>query len=143
VRAGEARRTAAHETDALAGVCSGLEEPPALGKGVIGREALELADLDWGHVHLVVDAVADAQDLDRTHARAAHSEDVRVEDGAGRSFDVVGRDLPDELRNVDVGRARLHARRVGAKQAAIGFGDGLLLRERLLEVPKYRFRPIS
>ena len=60
---------------------------------------------------LVVDAVTDAQHLDRTHARAGVAEQVVLEDGARGALDVAGGDLVNERRDVDARRAGRLTRR--------------------------------
>src|SRR5207302_713122 len=74
---------------------------------------------------LVVDAVAHAQHLDGADARAREAQDVGRQDGLGGPGHVTGRDLADELRDVDVRGTGFDARSVEAIDAPIGLGDGL------------------
>ncbi len=103
-------------------------------KSDVGGVALQLTDLNGRRIHLVVDAIADTQHLDRTNPGAAHAENVRLEDGAGAALHVPRADLADELGDVDPGRARLDARRVGAVQASVRFSDSLHHRERFFVI---------
>ncbi len=128
---------------ALAGVGPRGEEAGVLAQRRVGRVALQLADGDGLATQLVHHALADAQHLHRADARAAHPEDVGLEDGAGRPGDVAGGDLADELGDVDVRGAGLHARRVAAEEASVGLRHGLRFGQRGLVVGEDRLGPVG
>src|SRR5262249_45570125 len=69
-----------------------------------------------------VHARSGAEHLHRTYAATRPTEEVLLEDRPRAAANVAGRDLLDEGRDVDLGRTRLDARRVGAIEAALGFG---------------------
>ena len=142
MRRRQARGPAADEGDALARVGASLEEPPAGVEGHVRAVPLELADLDRRDVHLVVDAVADAEHLDRADPGAAHAEHVAVEDGPSGAAHVASGDLPDELGDVDAGGTRLDTGRIFAIQAAVRFDFRLSLVIGRLVVLKHVLRAL-
>ena len=83
--------------------------------------ALQASDLDRLLIVLVHDAGAFAQNVDRTDARAAQRQNVRIQNGLGRSAQVAAGDLLDEARHIDVRGAGARAGRVEAVEAAVGF----------------------
>jgi hypothetical protein len=115
----ERRRPGADEGDALAGgrLSIAREQIGIARERGLRRIALQAADLNRRAPPVVVDAITDAEDLDGADARARVAEEVLGEDRPRCPLDVVGRDLVDERRDVDPGRARLDARRVGAVDA--------------------------
>ena len=85
---------------------------------MIHRVALKPTDLD----RLIVaaeDAGSLAQLFDGTHTGAGRRHQVGLQDGHGRPGYVIGRDLADECRHVDVCRTSLNAGRVKTVQAAV------------------------
>ena len=94
---------------------------------VVGGVALQTADLDRLALGGLADAGLLAQRLGRADAGAHAADDVGVEDRLGRADGVAGDDLADEQRDVDRGRAGLHAGRVVAEQAALGGDPRLVL----------------
>ena len=78
------------------------------------------------------DAVALAENLDRTDARTRAAEDVLGEDRARSGGRVARGDRGDEARDVDVRRAADDAWRgsvrAAALEAAVGFDDGFVCR---------------
>src|SRR5690606_34173718 len=98
--------------------------------------ALQPADLHRLAFRRLAHASLLAQRLGRADAGAHAAEDVLVEDGARRAERIAGRDLADEQRDVDRGRARLHARRVVAEIAAVGLHRRLMPVERRVQVGK-------
>ena len=129
-------RAGADHGDLLAGRCGALVELLVLAHRDIGGVALQPADLhrlafgDLAHADLF------AQRLGRADAGAHAAQDVLVENGLGRAERIAGRDLADEQRDVDRGRARIHARRVVAEIAAVGFDQRLVMIERRMQVGK-------
>ena len=125
--AGQRRRTAA-DTGDLLGMrewrrsnprgATRLDAPVEILHG----KALESADLDRLLVVTVHDTGAFAEDIDRAGPRAAHAQDVRLEDHPCRTLHVAAGDALDETGNVDVCRAGGHARRVEAVEAPICLG---------------------
>ncbi len=101
-------------------------------------EALQAADLDRLLVVAMQHAGAFAEDIHGTGARAACAEDVGVEDGLCRAFEVIAGDLLDEARDVDVRGTGGRAGRVEAVEAAVGFSHGGRLIERRMQVRKAR-----
>ena len=77
-------------------------------------------DRDRPLLLVVQHAGALAEHLDRAHARAGVAEHVRFQDRPRGAAQVAGRDLADERRDVDLGRARPDAGRVVAVEAARG-----------------------
>src|SRR5690606_20614585 len=91
-----------------------------------GRVALQPADGDramLGAEH----ASPDAEFVDRANASAGVAHEVRVEDRRRGTENVARGDLADEGRHVDIGWARLDARRIEAVEAAVRL-DGRLVR---------------
>ena len=121
--AGDAGRAGAHHGDLLAvgRLDLGLARKLA---GIVAEEALELADCD-GLALLVEDAVALALVLLRAHAAADGGEHALLVDDIEAPAEVALANLLDEVRDVDVDRAALHALRLLAVEAAVGLGDGV------------------
>src|SRR4029077_15162718 len=69
-----------------------------------------------------------------TDTAATVSENVSGQDGARRAHQVLSKDLPDELRNVDLSRTRLDAGRVVAEQTARAGLKGQRRSERRINV---------
>ena len=101
---------------------------------IIGGVALQLADLDRLVLGEVADAGLLAERLDRADAGADAAHDVGLEDGLAGAAGIVGLDLADEERDVDVRRAGLHAGRVEAEIAAVGLDERLVARQRRMQV---------
>src|SRR5690606_27066927 len=127
VRAGERRRPAAYARHLAPVRRRGAEQLDAAVVDVLGREALQAADLDRRQVLVVVDAGALAQHGGRADARARQPEDVALEDRARRAAVALRGDAADERGDVDPGRARGDARRVVAVEAAVGLEQRLRL----------------
>ena len=102
----------------------------------VGRIALQLTDPDGLVLGEIADAGFLAQRLDRTDTRAHAAHDVGIEDRLAGAARIVGLDLADEERNVDVRRARLHAGRVETEIAAVGLHERLVARERRMQIGK-------
>ena len=85
---------------------------------MIHRKTLEAADADR-LVFGIEDACTFAEFLNRTDAGARGADQVRFQNRAGRADDVGGRDLLDEARDIDMGRARMGAGRVVAVEASV------------------------
>ena len=136
MRAGEARRPGADDGDALSGRRGAAERMLAALHQMIGRVALQLADLDRLVLGEVPDARLLAERLHRADAGADAAHDVGIEDGLAGAAGIVGLDLADEERDVDMRRAGVHARRVEAEIAAVGFDEGLVARQRRMQVGK-------
>ena len=110
----------------------------------LDRVALEPADLDRRvPMPVVVDTGAHAQHLHRAHARARVAEQIGGEDRPGRAAHVVGRDLADEGRDVDTGRAGLDAGRVVAVETARSLADRLAPGIGGLAVGQLRFEAVG
>src|SRR3546814_3509032 len=82
----------------------------------VGGIALQQADLHRLALLRRAHAGLLAQHLGRTDARAGAAEDVLLQDVLRRAADVVGRDLADEARDIDAGRAGLDAGRVRSEE---------------------------
>ncbi len=102
----------------------------------IGGVALQLADPDRLVLREIPDAGVLAQRLDRTDARAHSAHDVGFENGLAGAAGIVGLDLANEERDVDVGRTGLSARRVEAEIAAVGLDERLVARQPRVEIGK-------
>jgi hypothetical protein len=85
----------------------------------VGGVALQPADLDRLALGRLAHAGLLAQRLGRADAGAHAAEDVLVEDRLGRRLGRAGRDLADEERDVDRGRAGGDAGRIVAEIAAV------------------------
>ena len=101
---------------------------------MVGGVALQLADLHRLVLGEVADAGLLAERLDRADAGAHAAHDVGLEDGLAGAGRIVGLDLADEERDVDVRRAGLHAGRVEAEIAAVGLDERLVARQRRMQV---------
>jgi hypothetical protein len=135
VRARKARRPGADDGDAAAGGRVAREQRRAVrGEIVIGRMALQEADLDRLVFVRVAHAGLLAQHLGRAHTCAHAAEDVGLEDRLGRAAQVVLADAADERRDVDAGRAGVDARCVVAVVAALGLDQRLHGRQRWVGV---------
>ena len=136
VSGGQSGRAGADHGDLPAGRLGTLVELLALLHRDVGGVALQPADLhrlalgDLAHADLL------AQRLGRADARAHAAQDVLVEDGLGRAQRIAGGNLADEQRDVDRRRARVHAGRVVAEIAAVGFDQRLMMVERRMQVGK-------
>ena len=137
VRAGQPGRTGADHSDAPSCRRTGAIELAPAREQRVGRMALQPSDLHRPRLRGLAHAGTLAEVFRRTHTRAHRAHDVGIEDGLGSSNRKTIRDLPDEERNVDLGRARRDARRVVAEQAALG-GDARLVgmerRNQVLEI---------
>jgi len=135
VRAGQARRSAADDGDALAGGGSAREQRRARpGEVDVGGVPLQLADLDRLRVLAVAHARLLAQHLGGTDPRAHAPERIGLEDAARGAALVALRDALDEARDVDAGGAGRDAGRVVAVVAALGFDLGLRPRQRRMRI---------
>ena len=120
VRAGEAGRPGADHGDALAGRRAARNGCRRAGDQVgrwrsaaAGRSCTGLPSAAIAHAGLL------AQHLGRADAGAHAADDVALEDRAAPApLRIAGRDLADEERDVDAGRAGLDAGRVVAEIAA-------------------------
>src|SRR3546814_12210966 len=79
-----------------------------------------------------------AQHLGRTDARAGAAEDVLLQDVLRRAADVVGRDLADEARDIDAGRAGPDSGCVVADVVAAGLAQTGLAGDRPVAGPQIR-----
>ena len=139
--AGERGGTTADERDGAAGVGCGREWKPGSGFGErVHGEALQAADSDGLLVIAVrrTQAPSQSTSLSRAGAGAAFAEDIGVENSARGALEVVGGDLLDEARDVDVRWAGGGARSVETVEAAIGFRDGGGLIEGRMKVRETR-----
>ena len=134
MRAGEPGRSGADDGDALSCRRGAAERMLAALHQKIGGVALQLADLDRLVLGEVADARLLAERLDRADAGADAAHDVGLENGLAGAAGIVGLDLADEERDVDVRRAGLHAGRVEAEIAAVGLDEGLVARQRRMQV---------
>ena len=116
----ETRGAAADDRDPLPGRFAGLEEVDTALHHVVDGVALQIADANR-RVILLIDARALAEFFGRADPRATRAHRIGLEDDARAAFEVSGRDLSDERRDVDVRRTRPHAGRVVAIQAAVRF----------------------
>ena len=92
---------------------------------VIRRIPLQAADRD----RLVLapeHAGAFAQFLNGTNAGAGGAQQIRFEDRSRGAYQIAGRDLLDEARNVDVGGTGVRAGRVVAVQAPVRFDESFV-----------------
>ena len=135
----ERRWTSADEYDRLSGVGSRCEWQRrfAVGDG-FHRETLQAADGDGLLVVAMQNAGTFAKDIHGTGARAALAENVGIEDGLGGAFEVVGGDLLDEARDVDVRGASSGTGCVEAVEATIGFSHSRRLVEGRMQIRKAR-----
>ena len=98
VRAGEPGRTGADNGNPAACGRRAFERMLARLDQVVGRIALQDADLHRLALGVFAHAGLLAQRLDRADAPAHAAQDVAAEDGLGRALGIAGRDLPDEQR---------------------------------------------
>ena len=134
VRGSKPGRAGADHGDLPAGRRGALVELLALAHRDVGGVALQPADLHRLALGDLAHAGFLAQRLGRADAGAHAAQNVLVEDGLGRAERIAGRDLADEQRDVDRGRAGLHAGRVVAEIAAVGFDQRLVMIERRMQV---------
>ncbi len=104
----------------------------------IRRIALQQADLHGLSFGDLADADFLAQRLGGANPSAHAAEDVLVENGLGGRRRMPCLDLPDEHRDIDRGRARLHAGRVVAEIAAVRLDQRLVIVERRMDVGEIR-----
>src|ERR1700756_3735458 len=90
-------------------------------ENVIHGVTLEPADFDRLLFFLVHHAGAFAKNLGRANAPAAMTQNIGFQNYAGRTAQIIGGDLLDERRNVNVGWTRDSARSVKTEQPARGF----------------------
>ncbi len=121
--AGERRRSCADTSHAASGFRANRQRR-VVRVEIVHGVALQASDLDRLLIVLVHDAGAFAKYVDRTHARAAQRQNVRIQNRLGRSAQVAAGDLLDEPRDIDVGGAGAGAWRVEAVEAAVGLDDG-------------------
>ena len=122
----------------------GLSDRGAVRERIVRRVALERRDRDRLATDLGQHAGALAQHLGRTNARARRTEQVLGEDRVGRRPGVVVCDRTHEARHVDARGAGDHARREGVRAAAletaICFEEGVVTRERRMQLFEDRLR---
>ena len=136
MRGGEPGRSGADHGDLPARRLGALVELLARRHRRVGGVALQAADLHRLALRRLAHAGLLAQRLGRADAGAHAAQDILVEDGLGRADRIAGRDLADEQRNVDRGRARVHAGRVVAEIAAVALDQRLVMIERRVQVGK-------
>jgi len=95
---------------------------------------LEKADLDRRAFSLVHDANALAQNLGRTGPGAGPAHDIVRKNRSGRAVAIAAADLVNEFRDIDPGRARIHARRVVAVEASGCLHEGLRNAQRPVQI---------
>jgi len=100
----------------------------------VGRIALQPADLDGLALGGGAHTGFLAQGLGRAHAGAHAAQDILRKDGLSSPLGIAGHDLADEQRNVDGGRAGLHAGRLVAEIAAVALDQRLVRTERRIEI---------
>ncbi len=100
----------------------------------VGRVALQRADPHRLALGMLAHAGLLAELLGRADAGAHAAHDVGRQDGLGGPDIVALGDLPDEERDVDRGRAGLHAGRVVAEVAALGLDERLVPRQRRRQI---------
>ena len=120
VRRRQACRPRAHNCNRLAGPGRAGKGMDTLGHHGVGGIALEPADLDRFALGHFAHADLFAQLLGRADAATHATQNVLAPDRDRRRFGRAGRDLADEQRNVDRGRAGGHAGRVMTEIAAVG-----------------------
>ena len=134
--AGQARGAGAHDRHALAGLGRHFRHlGPAAFAGVVGQEALHLADADGLEdvlLGLAHGAVALALAFLRADAAADGGEQAGAADRLDRAVEVALGGQVHEFGDVDVDRAAFHAGVVLALQAAAGLHHGLGRGEALL-----------
>src|SRR5437762_14314115 len=81
-------------------------------------------------------AGAFAQHIHRTNARAAQSQNIRIQNGQRAPTQIPARDLLDESRHVNVRGASRHAGGVETEQTPIGFHYGGLRIQSRMQFPK-------
>nr|GEU28076.1 hypothetical protein [Tanacetum cinerariifolium] len=130
VRARQACRSGAHHRDGFTGGCSARKRVRGE-RHIVDRVALQQADFHRLPFRIVI-AHADvfAQDFGGTHARAAATENILLEDAGGCAVDVFFVNVADEAGDVDAGGADARARCVVAVQAPRAFNRGLARIER-------------
>ncbi len=136
VGAGEARRPRPDHRDTFArgrGPPEGMLVPR---HERVGGMTLQLPDLDRLALGLHAHAGLFAERLGRADAGAHAAQDVLVEDRLRRRLGHPGRDLADEQRDVDLGRAGRDAGRVVAEIAAVGGHLRLVAVKRRVQVGK-------
>ena len=134
MRTGEARGPRADDGNALARGRGAVEEVPLPRHDAVGGVALEPPDLHRLALGRLPHAGALAEFLGRADARAHAAEDVLLEDRLPGRLGLPGRDLADEERDVDLGRAGLDAGRIVAEIAPVRGDRRLVHRERLVQI---------
>jgi len=86
------------------------------------------------------DAGAFTEFLDRADARAGGAEEIRREDDLRRAAQVSRGYLFDKRRDIDMGRARMCARRVKTVEAPVRFDGGGVFGERRQVLAQRRAR---
>ena len=107
--------------------------------GIIGAEALEIADGDRLMAHLMVDTVRLALFLLRADTTADSGQRGRLFDDRCGTEDVAFLQGLDETGDIDVHRASLYARRILAVEATMGLRDGLFEGQTLVDLLVQRF----
>src|SRR6267378_3840744 len=105
--------------------------------------ALQSADIHRPAALLVEDARPFAEHRSRAGPGTTLPQDVRAQNGPGRAAQVAGRNLPDELRHVDLRRTGLDAGRIMAEQTTRPLFQGLRRGQRRIDVGKVLFELIE
>ena len=120
MRTGQTCRTGPDNGNAFAGRSRPGERMHPLRHQCVGGVTLKPADLDRFTLGDFPHTDFFAQGFGGTHAGAHATHDVLAQNRLGRGFGRSRRDLANEERNVDIGRACGDARRVVAEIAAVG-----------------------
>src|SRR5258708_828060 len=95
------RRTGPNHSDFFTRRLSPLKQRPFITNSFFGGITLQFRDGYRLFFHEIIDTGTFTEFFYRTYPGAATTHDIRLEDGMGRTFEIIGTDLFDKLRHID------------------------------------------